>query len=492
MIDNCSLVIKLFKQKFSQFKSVSQYSNSCVVVNKALLLLADTDGQDMLIAYGDQGPVIKALSGEQIGELKLCPLNHDNRLVINRFLPFTAPVALGRNTASIGLGDRLGLANYAHLQALQGSGMKPVLAQQSLRELTLTGRTYDDVLDAASWSVFKSGWRGGYAADGDHLKHEKDIAMALDCGYTMITLDCSDVLIDAPESSASLDAAYQSVSPIIRAQIEKEYLENEDAKALGIGFDRFTLMRIVVTYYAGIKFAVQIYENYIVKAGRPVDFELSLDETGQVTTLAAHYFVANELKKANVYLTSLAPHFVGEFQKAVDYIGNVELFRSDLRAHALIAKHFGYRLSIHSGSDKFSIFPYVGAQTNGCFHLKTSGTSWLEAVKVIAEKEPHLYRDMHQCALDNFEKAKAYYVVHANVKKIIPLEKVTDGDLPDYMAKDDSRQLLHITYGFMFADKALKTRIFEALNKHRASYEAGLRTHIGRHLNAIKSGQEEV
>ena len=71
------------------------------------------------------------------------------------------PVAFGRDSFSLGLGDRLGLASPGHLHCLPGTKIRPVLAQQSIRELVLTGRTYEEVLDAASWAVFQEGYHTG-------------------------------------------------------------------------------------------------------------------------------------------------------------------------------------------------------------------------------------------------------------------------------------------------------------------------------------------
>lgn len=481
----CPEILELCRE-FLTDSSVSIYENSYEIVGNTWLVMANIDGNDVLIAVGENDTIYKELTGNQYNKIKVCQLSHENRLIINKYLSYTVPVAFGRNVPTFGLGDRLGNANYAHLQALKDSGIKPVLAQQSMRELKLTGRSYDDVLDTASWAVFKSGWQEGFAADGDHLKYEKDIAKALECGYTMITLDCSDMLADAPDNHDDLVKTYSTISSETRQRIEKEYFNNQNAKSLGVEFNKINLMKIAVTYLSAVEYTIKIYNNYILKAGRAVDFELSLDETGYVTDPAAHYFVANELEKSNVFITSLAPRFVGEFEKGIDYIGNLDEFADDLHNHARIAKHFGYKLSIHSGSDKFSIYKFIKPETDGRFHVKTSGTSWLEAVRVIAEKEPVLYRDMHNCALVHFQEAKKNYQVSAELNRVKPLKTMKDQDLGEYLSKQDSRQLMHITYGFILEDKDLKTRIYKALNTHRDSYEEAVRYHIGKHICLLK------
>jgi hypothetical protein len=133
-----------------------------------------------------------------------------------------------------------------------------------------------------------------------------------------------------------------------------------------------------------INFSAKVYAEFIVAAGREVDFEISIDETSTPTLPEHHFFVASELIARQVGMKTIAPRFCGEFQKGVDYIGDLKQFEQELRVHAAIADHFGYKLSVHSGSDKFSVFKMVGKATKGRFHLKTAGTSWLEAIKLVA------------------------------------------------------------------------------------------------------------
>ncbi|KKN55303.1 hypothetical protein LCGC14_0583470, partial [marine sediment metagenome] len=177
------------------------------------------------------------------------------------------------------------------------------------------------------------------------------------------------------------------------------------------------------------------------------DFELSVDESSAPTSPQAHLFIANEICEANIKVSSVAPRFVGEFQKAIDYIGDLDAFKRSFRTHAALARYFGYKISVHSGSDKFSVFPVIGELSRGRFHIKTSGTNWLEAVKVIARKDPGLYRELHRKALLTFDRATKYYHVTTNIKKVPDLSTLRDGQLPELFNNPDARQLIHITYG---------------------------------------------
>src|ERR671939_1951620 len=97
-----------------------------------------------------------------------------------------------------------------------------------------------------------------------------------------------------------------------------------------------------------------------VMGTRPFELEMSVDETETVTTLAEHVYIASELKRLGVRWVSLAPRYVGHFEKGVDYIGDLEALRADLAGHAAIARALGpYKLSLHSGSDKFSVYPII-------------------------------------------------------------------------------------------------------------------------------------
>ena len=190
-------------------------------------------------------------------------------------------------------------------------------------------------------------------------------------------------------------------------------------------------------------------------------------------------------------MTSLAPRFCGEFQKGIDYIGDLEQFENELKEHVLIAKHFGYKLSIHSGSDKFKVFPLIGKYTEGIFHIKTAGTNWLEAMRVIAETNPDLYRRMHQYALEHFQEALQYYHVTPDLEEIKPLGEVEDNELPSYMDNDASRQLFHVTYGLLLTatDEGgrylFKDEFFTTLNDHEDDYRRMLIRHIGKHLESL-------
>ncbi|MDQ6422845.1 tagaturonate epimerase family protein [Paenibacillus sp. LHD-117] len=472
---------------------IQVYPNSIAKAGGATAAIVRTAAGKKLFVAGD-GELYEQLAGEPAEGGKLCPLTHENRLTLNRFFSYTAPQAFGTKVATMGLGDRLGIASPGHIQTIRGKDIRPVLAQQSIRELALTGRNYEDVLDAAAYAVFQEGYRDGYGADGDHLKKEEDIEYALRLGFTMLTLDCSEKIDNtiAGLSAAEIEEKFAQLPEGLRSRYETRYLNDVSAvPGANLGFTRESLMKDVLIYDKAIDFMEQIYNRYISTLDRAVDFEISIDETETPTSPEAHYMVANELRHRGVTIFSMAPRFCGEFQKGIDYIGDIAQFERELASHAAIAVHFGYKLSIHSGSDKFSVFPLIGKYTNGLFHLKTAGTNWLEAVRVVARTNPSLYRRMHQYALDHFEEATAYYHVTTDIGAIAPLAGVSDGQLPEYMNENNARQLLHITYGLLLqakdedGGKTFADEFFRTLAEQEETFAECLKAHIGKHLELL-------
>lgn len=423
-----------------------------------VFMAQDADGNDVLV----EGETVR-------------PLDHEAAEYLRGRFPFTAPVPVLRRPRTFGVGDRLGIACPGHIRVFEHYDATPVLAQQSIRELTLTHRTYEDVLDVVTFAVFREHFTGGFGADGDHLKRPEDVAYALGLGYTMITLDCSEHIkgdVDTKPLSAETRTRY----------LGRDF---DIGEGLALTFDEAELSKIAYIYDDAIDFAVSIWERFFVEGGANADFEISIDETATPTTPLQHFYVASELTRRGVKPATVAPRFCGEFQKGIDYIGDLEQFDREMAVHAALARNFGYKLSIHSGSDKFSAFPSIGKHTRGIFHVKTAGTNWLEAMRVVAEKDPSLYREVHAYALEAFPEATVYYHVTTNLGNIPALDTLSDAELPGLFDNNDARQLIHITYGLILDHADFRARLYHLWRMEAEAYAEALERHIGKHMQLL-------
>ena len=424
--------------------------------------------------------------------IKICNLNHHNLDLIREIFPYLNPSFCGLR-ASFGTGDRLGIATPAHLQAFRGKDIFSILAQQSVREMARTERNWQKVLDDAIWGCFEAGYEGPFGADADHVKEIKDLKDAVDCGYTMFTLDPSDFIRKdlSKLSKKEINNLYEQISE--RKDIESLYLNKTyKIKEQELKFDEKSLKEIILTYSEALNHVLKCYEFLKGYKKNDFDLEISVDETPTVTSPLAHLFIVLELKRKGVDFQNLALHFLGDWQKGIEYIGDVKQFAKEFYLHAAIAKKIGgYKLSLHTGSDKFSVYPIFAQETEGLCHIKTAGTSWLEEAKVIAMKDPALYREIHQFALENFEKDRESYNLTTDLSRIPGIDTITNDELINLFKQNDSRQLIHITYGSILRAKdnvgknIFKDRIYQVLFRYEEEHYRELSAHIRRHLELL-------
>ena len=426
--------------------------------------------------------------------IKICYLNHHNLSLLRGIFPHLNPSFCGLR-ASFGTGDRLGIATPAHLQAFKGKDIFPILAQQSVREMSRTERNWQKVLDDAIWGCFETGYEGPFGADADHVKKIEDLKEAADCGYTMFTLDPSDFIRNDIESldKQKLEQFYHQIPNY--QKLEKLYLnKNYKFNNQVLIFDKNSLKEIMLTYFEALNHVVKCYKFLKGYKKDKFDLEISVDETPTVTSPLAHLFIVLELRRRGVDFQNIALHFLGDWQKGIEYIGDVKQFAREFSLHAILAKSIGgYKLSMHTGSDKFSVYPIFSQETDGLCHIKTAGTSWLEEVKVVAMKEPDLYREIHRFALENFEKDSATYNLTTNLSRIPDINTIPDGELINLFKKNDSRQLIHITYGSILSAKdnkgkyIFKDKIYETLFQYEKDHYRELSNHIRKHLELLKT-----
>lgn len=439
--------------------------------------------------------------------LHLCPCTPANADELRRLFPWTAPEPLGKTTA-LGCGDRLGLASPGHIRACGEANVRPVLAQQSIREMERTGRTPQGVLDDATWAVLQEGYTRGFGADADHLKTSNDIDACFAAGYTMYTIDPSDYVDNEADhlGDEALQNRFEALpwdrldttpTETLVRYTDPVFELSESAGTTRVEFDAEAVKRSAVKYGAAVAhthdMALHLARRY--REDRPeaaYDLEMSVDETDHPTRPHEHYFVASELDRLGIEVTSLAPRFTGDFEKGIDFIGDLDTFEASFRKHATIAEAFGdYKLSIHSGSDKFSAFPIIGTYAGDHVHLKTAGTSYLEAVRIAARYAPDLFRAIVDFAFDRFEEDRKTYHVSTDLDAIPDPSEILDEKLePAYLEDDDGRQLLHITYGSVLTAQEngtsrFRDRLFHVLNEHEEEHYDALKSHFLDHIESV-------
>ena len=452
-------------------------------------------GCDKLVGCVGERCSLKAEKVAEIDGKCVCvgPTNHANAEAIRAAIPWTKPQCMSLAT-SVGLGDRLGLAAPGHIRAARGKGLALFLAQQSIREMTRTSRTPEQVMDCATWGVLQEGFRDGFGSDADHLQNTEDIDSTLVAGFTMFTIDPGAHVDNQADSLGSpalserfneLDFETLEITP---EQLRLMYTTKSFPLVGGghVEFDETTLLRAAVKYGGAVAHTVKMYRHLRQAATDEFELEVSVDETESPTSMAEHYYFAAELKRLGVSWVSMAPRFIGRFEKGVDYIGDLDAFRESFAQHVAVMRTLGpYKMSIHSGSDKFSIYPIVAELAENMVHLKTAGTSYLEAVRAIAKIDSALFREILDFARDRYETDKATYHVSADVSKVPPSADLKDDQLAGLLDDFDARQVLHVTFGSVLtADggEKFRTQFLAALEGEEQTHYTVLERHLARHV----------
>ena len=361
----------------------------------------------------------------------------------------------------------------------------------------------DDALNGAK----AAGWTGKIGADADHLKTPDDVNVTAAVGFTFFTIDPSD---DVDQKADDYDESLlreKFASSKGNAPWYESYLGKSIDLPTGtkVELTEEACMRAAVKYGAAIQKALGLSDHIRTvneAANQDYEVELSVDETDQPTTLAEHYIIADQCLSGGMKLVSLAPRFIGELEKGVDYKGNVIGLEASLNDHAAIAELLGpYKLSLHSGSDKLSMYPALARATKGKFHVKTAGTSYLEAIRVVAKHDEALYRRIVEFSRDRYNTDKATYHVSATLENVAPADKIADAAelervylecwedvTPGLGFTKPGRQILHCTFGSVLTDKEFGPAVRSVLEAHPETYTEVLADHFSKHLEALQAG----
>lgn len=410
-------------------------------------------------------------------------------------------------TPSFGFGDRIGLATPGHVAAMQaaGAGIEPIFPQQSIREMTRTRRNPAGVIAEAFEGMRAAGWEGVTGADADHLKEPHDVDITAAAGFTFFTIDPSDH-VDEQADGYSLEELKTKSANLGSVEWIDDYRDREISLPNGtkIAIDEEACLRAAVKYGLAVNNALELaayIEKVCTERDQDFEIELSVDETEQPTTLAEHYIVAHRCLEQGMKLVSLAPRFLGDFEKGVDFKGDLAALEESLSDHAAIAGMLGpYKLSLHSGSDKLSMYPALARATQGRFHVKTAGTSYLEALRAVARHDEALFRTIVNFARDRYDTDKATYHVSATLDSAPPPDGTSPEDLERaYLELWDEvpegkgftrpgRQILHCTFGSVLTHPEYGTAVRSVLETYPDTYTEILKVHFVKHLEALQAG----
>ena len=413
------------------------------------------------------------------------------------------PQALGVRK-SFGFGDRLGLATPGHLAAVSAHpDFAPVFAQQSIREMTRTGRTPQQVMAAAVGAVSTARFRQPWGADADHLKTPQDVENTAAAGFTFFTIDPSE-FVRADADQLAPDQLATAVAELIAAgDLPEHWSEpylNRTVDLPGNQRLRLTLeplQRAALKYGRAVNHCARMSETAArANRGRSYEIEVSFDETDAPTSPLEHLFIGLELEARGVRVTSLAVRLPGDWEKGIDFRGDLAEFEARLREHAAVAEFCGpYKLSIHSGSDKFSVYPIIGRCCGDALHVKTAGTSYLEALRVVARTDLALFDAIARYCHGRFEEDRRSYHLSTTQAEVDDLRNVVPGDEERrYLDERVGRQLLHVTFGSVLSQgqdergRPFKEAILELLDRRADLYQETLVAHFEKHLSLLNAG----
>ncbi len=288
---------------------------------------------------------------------------------------------------SFGIGDRFARQGVFQLSALKMAGEKTGLEitpvwNKSNREHQIIRSSPADTRAEADHAVKELGWKGAYRVDADHINRT---TVGSFIGHSdFFTLDVAD-FIGSEVSESELRSFLEWAGPF-REKVEIPGIEEP------FELSREELETIGKKYLGAVREASAIYRSIEEQLG-PDHFiaEISMDEVEQPQTPPELFFILLMINQFGIPAQTIAPKFTGRFNKGVDYEGDLEQFRKEFEQDLLVIDYAvrtfqlpeNLKLSVHSGSDKFSIYPVMGElmrRHDKGIHVKTAGTTWLEEV----------------------------------------------------------------------------------------------------------------
>jgi len=369
---------------------------------------------------------------------------------------------------TFGVGDR-----FAHQAQSQLAAFEKIAAQgitiipvwnKSNREHSFIGTEPQSVFDAAQQAVKARNWQGGWHADADHIR----------LNTVDRFLPCSDFFTIDVADSIGKSCGTERVSNFVARHIELTHPLTIPGIGEPLKLSREMIATVAEKYLLAVAEAGNIYRYIAQKKGASGFIaEVSMDETDAPQTPTQLLVILAALADEGVQLQTIAPKFTGRFNKGVDYVGDLvqfeREFNDDLAVLAFAVNQYGLprnlKLSVHSGSDKFSLYPIIRQalrRSGAGLHIKTAGTTWLEELIGLCESGQEglaFVKQIYRDALDHVDELCEPYasVIDIDARKLPSDSAVASWDgtrlastirhvpsHPDFNA--NVRQLLHIAF----------------------------------------------
>lgn len=408
---------------------------------------------------------------------------------------------------SFGVGDRFAKEGEAQLEAImeinkKGISVVPVW-NKSYREHSIVKTTHASVAKEAKEAVAAKGYKGGYYVDADHIGM-KTVDEFIDFS-NFFTIDVAHFIGQAADSLSKNEFIKRHINFIGKMSIpgiDENFTVTE--AFLGIIADKYLL---------ALKEVKTIYDHICAKKGKDHFIpEVSMDECELAQSPIELFFILAELKSQGVEVQTIAPKFTGLFAKGVDYIGNVEVFSKEFEQDVAVCQYAiktlglppSLKLSVHSGSDKFSIYPAIKnaiKKFDAGIHVKTAGTTWLEEVIGLAQSGGdglEIAKKIYSRSLERYDELTGPYATVLDIDKSkLPSaqsvnswtsEQFANALIHDQKCKEfnaNFRQLIHVGYKIAVE---LGDDFKKALDTHRSIIAKNVKYNIlNRHLELLFS-----
>lgn len=405
---------------------------------------------------------------------------------------------------SMGAGDRFGTegaAQVAAFQKIQADGVDvDIVWNKSNREHVTVGTSPADQRAAAEAAVARTGYDRPFYIDADHVGMDNvDWFIPVSNFYTIDVTNCIG-RASTPEAAEAFLARSQELLGSFTPEGSHQPVDITPE----------VLDRFVAKYLFAIDEAGRIYEHVKVNGAVLDHVEVAMDESPEMQGPADLFIILAEIKRLGIPADTVAVKFQGRFNKGVDYVGDVDAFLEEFRTDIAVInygiKKFGLhenlKISVHTGSDKFSLYPGMGRivrELGAGLHLKTAGTSWLEELIGLAEADGEglaIAKDVYRASFEHKEELVAPYadVIDIDFEALPTPDQVDTWDSKTYadtLRHDQSnptydsnvRQLLHV--GYKMAAK-MGDRFTDALETYREHIERNVTENLyERHLKPL-------